>query len=296
MMRAVSLGEHVGSEVVSIDLRAPVDDDAQDRLRDELASRHLLLFREQDITAEQQVRLLSVFGEVVDEAGDGTRNSFVSNTREDGVLAEGKPLVFHADNMFTPQPLSTVSLYGLRVSGPTAPTRFANAERACAALTDEQRDELADARVLNLSGFAGGWYRYRDAEVEPHHPRAVHPVIAANPRSGNAALRVSEQQSDRILDWPPARSEAMLQHLFGLLYAEDNVYEHDWRTGDLVVWDNLALQHGRDALPASVERTLRRVSAVDARADEQAAWTLVSRAAEADWRQRSPRRERNSRP
>ena len=51
-----------------------------------------------------------------------------------------------------------------------------------------------------------------------------------------------------------------------------------------VVWDNLALQHGRPALTGGAERTLRRVSAVRANATGQHAWTTVSRAAEASER------------
>ena len=41
------------------------------------------------------------------------------------------------------------------------------------------------------------------------------------------------------------------------MYAPDNVYEHTWQVGDLLVWDNLALQHARDAVNG--RRTLRRV-------------------------------------
>ena len=132
-------------------------------------------------------------------------------------------------------------------------------------------------RALNLSGFAGGWYRYRDAEVEAHHPRAIHPVITHDTWSGDAALMVSEQQTDRILEWDADASEDTLQALFALLYRPDNVYEHQWREGDLVIWDNLALQHGRPELIREGERTLRRVSAVRTNASDQHAWTTVSR-------------------
>jgi taurine dioxygenase len=104
--------------------------------------------------------------------------------------------------------------------------------------------------------------------------------VALNPRNGRRALRVNEQQSDRLVDWEPERSEAVLQALFAALAAPANVVEHEWRTGDLVVWDNRALQHGRPPLPGPSERTLRRVAVVDDRADDQFAWTPVSLAAE----------------
>lgn len=224
---------------------------------------------------------------MVDERGDGRFSSYVSNVRADGVLGAGHRLLLHSDNLFTPEPLATISLYAERIDGPTAPTQFANCERAWAHAPESLRRALAGTTVLNLSGFAGGWYRYRDAEVAPHHPRATHPAVAVNPRTGRPALRVGEQQSDRLLELDPIAGEAILQECFALLAAEDNGYRHEWRTGDLVVWDNLALQHGRPAVEHSGERTLRRVVTVDAAADRQHTWGSVSRAAEA-----GPRHER----
>jgi hypothetical protein len=73
-----------------------------------------------------------------------------------------------------------------------------------------------------------------------------------------------------------------LQALFALLYRPDNVYEHHWREGDLVFWDNLALQHGRPPLTQPGERTLRRMASVVTDASRQRAWHSVSLEAEAD--------------
>ena len=49
----------------------------------------------------------AIFGEPVDEGGDEKGYVFISNARDDGVLGEGRPLSFHSDNMFTPDPLAT---------------------------------------------------------------------------------------------------------------------------------------------------------------------------------------------
>ena len=280
-VETAALSEHIGVEVRGFDVRSLPDTAIEQTLSALLGRHHLLAFRGHDLSVDDHLAIMRTFGEIVDEGGNGLRHVFVSNAREDGVLTLGKQLVFHSDNVFTPDPLAVVSLYGQRVADGTAPTRFANTVRACSLLTESMAGELADARALNLSGFAGGWYRYRDADVEPHHPRAVHPVITHDTWSGDAALMVSEQQTDRILDWPADRSENMLQALFTLLYRPDNVYEHEWRQSDLLVWDNLALQHGRPALTHEGERTLRRVSTVRADSTAQYAWTTVSQAAEA---------------
>ena len=276
------LSDHTGVELHGI-ARDALDDEALRReLRDLIGRHHLLLWRVGTLTVDEQLAMMSHFGEIVDEGGDGRRYVYVSNAREDGVLAMGRQLVFHSDNVFTHNPLNITSLYGERIADETAPTLFANAVRACALLDDATAERLADAQALNLSGFAGGSYRYRDAEVEAHHPRAVHPVITRDTFARTPALMVSEQQTDRIIGWPPDASEDMLQALFALLYRQDNVYEHRWREGDLVVWDNLALQHGRPPLTQPGERTLRRMATVRSNAAEQRAWHPVSHEAEAD--------------
>jgi taurine dioxygenase len=68
---------------------------------------------------------------------------------------------------------------------------------------------------------------------------------------------MSQQQSDRLFD-----------EVFAHLYRPEAVYEHHWTAGDLIVWDNLALQHGRRANPNSVRRSLRRVVLNDVSNDD----------------------------
>jgi taurine dioxygenase len=62
-----------------------------------------------------------------------------------------------------------------------------------------------------------------------------------------------------ILGLGRVESDALLDALFDELYAPANVHEHRWRRGDLVIWDNLALQHARSRLDADEPRILRRV-------------------------------------
>jgi taurine dioxygenase len=70
----------------------------------------------------------------------------------------------------------------------------------------------------------------------------------------------NEMHTDRVLGLDPDDSESLLEELFALLYAEDNRYVHEWRVGDLVLWDNVALHHGRPAFDSAEGRTLQRVA------------------------------------
>ena len=246
-MQAIRLPAAFGVEIRGVEASAPQPPGVAAELRELLARHHLLVFRTQSLDAEAQIRFASMVGEVVDESGDGTRHVFVSNVRDDAVLTRGRPLLFHSDNVFTPAPLSAVGLYAQRVEGETAPTHFANAQRAQENLPADLRERLAHARALHLSG--------------------------------SPVLFVSEQQTDRILDWEPEASETMLGELFTHLYAEDNLYSHAWEEGDLCLWDNIALQHGRPELPAGHERTLRRVAIAEAGARDETPWADISRRA-----------------
>ena len=68
--------------------------------------------------------------------------------------------------------------------------------------------------------------------------------------------------TSRVVELPDDESEALLQELFDVLYDPTEVYEHTWQVGDLVVFDNLALQHARgNVLADGPARTLRKVIA-----------------------------------
>ena len=90
----------------------------------------------------------------------------------------------------------------------------------------------------------------------------------------------SASSTDRIIGWDPTASAATLHELWGVLYARDNTWEHEWRNGDFVIWANLALRHGRLTIDGAGERTLRRVAMVLSDSSAQQAWTKVSLAAD----------------
>lgn len=249
----------MGVEVRGLDPGQPVGEADLELLRRAFDERHLLLVRAPGLGDREHVRFAGCFGPVYDEYGDGSGYAFVSNVQRDAIIGHG-PLLFHSDLAFTPEPTLGLSLYGVEVPEDGAPTRFANAVRALERLPRATRTRLDGLHALHLFDLTTqrGGARYRDATLPASEPRAVHPVVLRHPRSGREILYVSQMQTDRIVELEAQESEVLVQELFAALYAPDNVYEHPWRTGDLLVWDNLALQHGRNA--PDLPRTLRRVT------------------------------------
>jgi taurine dioxygenase len=259
-VRIVTTTPPVGAEVRDLDLREPLTSSATDDLRRAYQTHHLLLFRDQELSGEQQVGAVRLFGPTLQRGRYEDGWAYVSNARPDGLVPDGG-LAFHFDLAFTEEPFWGLSLYGLEVPADGAPTWFASSARAAHGLTDEVRKRLAGLRALNVFDFnLPQDRRQREAELAPGMPRAEHPVISEHPRLGLPVLLVCQQQTDRIIGVTPSESEELLADLFERLYAPDNVYVHRWRTGDLLVWDNLAIQHGRPAFADGSERTLRRVT------------------------------------
>ena len=88
------------------------------------------------------------------------------------------------------------------------------------------------------------------------------PVGFQHPRTGRTILYVSQMMTSEIAGLPFDESEELLETLFSYLYDPAHSWQHDWRNGDLVLWDNLAVQHARPNVTLEgPARTLRKVIA-----------------------------------
>jgi len=97
-----------------------------------------------------------------------------------------------------------------------------------------------------------------DADMS-RFPYADHPVLVPVDPSGEQALFVSESQTSHIADVSSLESETILRGLFDVLYAPSNTFVHRWSTGDVIVWNNIALQHGRPERVGSAPRDFWRL-------------------------------------
>ncbi|MCB9724336.1 MAG: TauD/TfdA family dioxygenase [Spirochaetaceae bacterium] len=177
-------------------------------------------------------------------------------------------LVFHNDYAYDPDPIPGISMYGALVDGDVTPTCFASASRVLERLPADLVDRLRGLEASHACFLArpdgSGERAIRPEPLVPRgepgwgpeHYWATHPVIIRN-AAGVEALFVCLQHTDRILGLPREESDALLARLYAELYAADRVYAHRWRPHDLVIWDNLAVQHARPA-PNDRPRTLRR--------------------------------------
>jgi taurine dioxygenase len=254
-----SLPGGIGVEV-DVDLSRRFDAETAAAWRQLFLAHHLLLVRNADIDEEGQLRIAAAFGRIVSDVADGSPVSYVSNTRPDGITGTAE-LAFHSDNSFCAEPFGGISFFALEVENERSSTRFVDAVKACRSMSAQLRErveKLYARHLLNVTGRPLGFGPL--PAFGANHPEALHPVIWRHPQSGQEILYVNELATSELAGLSPAESEGLLRELFDLLYAPKHQYEHRWRAGDYLIWDNYAMQHARGDLSAVGTRTLRRVA------------------------------------
>lgn len=247
-----------------LELDAPLPADAFRALFHE---HELLLIRGQEISAEQQRELLACLGRI-EPNPDGTPMEMEVTNQHDQTTAPEGELVFHYDYAYDPEPISVIGMYGQVVRGDVTPTCFASSSRVLDRIPGELLDRLRDLQASNacfLSPYDAPGERAERPEPliprgepgwGPAHYWADHPVIWHN-ALGVETLFVCLQHTERILGIPRDESDTLLETLYGYLYDPVHVYEHVWEPHDLLIWDNLTVQHARPE-PRPGPRTLRR--------------------------------------
>jgi alpha-ketoglutarate-dependent taurine dioxygenase len=256
----------VGIAVTGLNLSAPVAPADAATLRDLLNTHHLLLFRAQALAGPEQVRIMDIFGRVVDEGGDRSGFTLVSGAK-DSLVKPGR-LVFHTDNHFTRVPLDVLSLYGLSVDASASPTLFIDNMAAYTRLPRALAERLANLEAVNISHYFHGLGHLRARDVDPVHadaPQATHKVIGHHSPSGAPFVYLTEGHTHHIVGLPLEESDALMEQVHEALYPPEFTYSHHWQAGDLIIWNNRVVQHARGPVPdvkadpGAPPRTLRRV-------------------------------------
>lgn len=260
-MELTALSPALGVEIGGLDLAKPFDASAAAALREAFARHHLLLLRGQRLDETDQVRFARLFGPV-SHRGAYMRQvdaSHVSNAREDGILGSGV-LHFHSDHTFFRHPLKAICLYAIEVPKSGGDTLFANVMDAYDNLPGALKRRIEDLVSLQLFDYSGDYNRRtleRDAPADA--PRCRHRLVRVDPVSGRKLLFLHLHTTARIDGLSDEEADALMAELAGYIADPAIGYRHVWRPGDVLVWNNITLQHARTDFDPAERRTLRRV-------------------------------------
>jgi len=262
----------IGAEIGGVDFSRKLSDDIIGQIKQAWYDHSVLLFRDQDISEDAQLDFAANFGPIAtrvtpppgtDRPGGPDWTNIMLIT--DHVNADGDPLGalghgdmwFHSDKCYRERPHRVSFLYGIEIPSEGGHTKFASLYAAHDNMTDALRRRLADAMVMQ--GYDYGNTRRVDPNVNLDdilHFRQ--PIIVTNPDSGRKALYVARLNTMWIEGMDRDESEDILDRLFTLTEDPAITYEHVWRPGDLLMWDNLACLHARTDWPEGENRLLRR--------------------------------------
>jgi taurine dioxygenase len=253
-MEIKPLPQGFGAEITGFDVQAGRAPDDIAELRRAYDEHQLLVFRDCGrIAPERHVEITGWFGPIgANSDGEGRPWTVLHNDQAIG----SRPLPFHCDISYMQHPIEGISLHPLALPGSATSTTYVSNAVAWASLPAPLKDELAGRKARHY--YAEG--RLMNMDWPPFE--AWHPVRLDHPRTGRPLLFVTEHHVDRIEGMDEDEGGALLRRLFAALYAPERRYEHVWREGDLVVWDNLAVQHARtrEAEPSQGVRALQRVA------------------------------------
>jgi taurine dioxygenase len=215
----------------------------------------LILARGQTLSCGQQQALSALLGPLLDRSNE--TGFITTEMAHPSAIAE---YPYHSDGAYTANPFEALSLHAIDVVDGASSTRFVSAERGYETLPEALRACLAEhsAEMIKSTYDAVDVRAYE--KREPSASRFdERDAIRVHPHSGRKYIAVNELQTARLfgMDWE--ESHAALRAVFDHLYAPENVFEHVWRKGDFVVWDNIALQHARGSLESAGRRVLQRV-------------------------------------
>ena len=267
-----ALTRHIGAEIRGIDLRQRPDDETVRRIYQAWLDHLVLVFPDQDLSQEDLLRVTAYFGEPghLDRPAKYHPPGFarmlpgimlISNIRENGepigALPDGD-MMFHHDMIHKEVPSKATLLYAVEIPSSGGNTLFASGYAAYETLDAAIRARLEGKRAQHHYNY-GSMQRGDDRGVAAFNEFA-HPVFRTHEETGRKAVYVNRLMTVKVVDMEPKESDFLLNALFDHAEKPEFVYEHVWRKGDLLLWDNRCSSHARTDFPADERRLMLRTT------------------------------------
>jgi taurine dioxygenase len=263
----------VGAEISGVDL-SRVSEAEFARIEQAWARHGALLFRDQKLTDDDLLAFSRRFGELdpppVQEHGRQSPEGYpdiyvVSNVLDDkgapiGALGAGEA-VWHTDMSYLATPPVASMLYALEVPPTGGNTWLLGMQAAWSTLPDALKSQVRGRRIKHDGTYnSGGFLRKGVTPTDDPHkaPGAWHPAVLAHPVTGAPMLYLGRRRNSYVEGLTPVESDALLDALWAHIERPDLRYEHRWRVGDLLLWDNRSTMHRRDPFDSATRRVMHR--------------------------------------
>ncbi len=265
-------GRALGAQIEGVDLRA-LDDRQFAAIHRAWLDHLVLLFRNQSLSDDNLIAFSRRLGELDWAPIQETGRRFVEGYPEiyvvSNVVENGEPIgslgageaSWHTDMSYLEAPPKASMLYALEVPATGGNTYFCNMYRAYELLPEALRQRIAGLTLKHDGTYnSGGYVRQGVTAVDDPvtSPGMYHPLVCTHPESGRRALYLGRRRNAYIGGLPLEESEALLDELWTYASRDDVTWYNEWRTGDVVLWDNRCTMHRRDPFDPGSRRVLHR--------------------------------------
>jgi taurine dioxygenase len=253
----------VGAEIQGLDLSAPLSDGVFREVAAAFDRHAVIVFRNQRLTPEQRIAFSKRFGPLqINVRSEFNNPGHPEVYTVSNIVRDGKPIgsgdagrYWHSDLCYLPKPTRASLLYAIEVparDGVTlGNTLFASTCASYEDLPATMKQRLEGLRAVNSynamferkANEFGVRPKLTDAMAQKFPDDAIHPVIRTHPITGRKCIYVCEGYTTHILDIPEDESRELLAYLYAHIVKPEYVYRHKWQVGDLLMWDNCAVQH-----------------------------------------------------
>ena len=253
-MQIEPLSRHVGAEIKGVDV-ADLSDDAFEKIEDAYNRYSVLVFRDQKLTPEQHIAFARRFGEL--EISPRTQFALPGYPEVlvlSNIIENGKPIgnadagrTWHTDMSYTKTPPRGSILYAREIpienGRALGDTVFSSAAAAFESLPADRQASLVGLRAVHRGSAKKYAPGSKLGDLVKDIPDVEHPVIRTHPATGRKAIYVREGECVAINGMPDEESLPLIKELGDMVTRPEFCYRHNWRLGDLLMWDNSMTQH-----------------------------------------------------
>lgn len=252
-MQINRLGEQIGAEILDLDVKNLKQQDFA-KIYQTWLDCNVIALRDQDLEIEDFLAYSERFGRIHSHPSKSTRHPDYPQVTLLGVnkfAADGKLIQaiyarggdgWHTDGAYDDEPFKATQLYALAIPSEGGDTLFASMYAACDALPAALKEKLQGKRGAFRYGGRSGQNVLLNPE-DRDDPAAMHCLIRRHEETGRDALYFDPGKIMSIEGLDESESNDVIDELTELMIQPGAEYRHEWRTGDIVIWDNRCSYH-----------------------------------------------------
>jgi taurine dioxygenase len=263
----ITLSVKEGNDITSLN---------EERLKGLLFKHKVIVVQNQSLSDSELMKFALKFGEIFDSSGQqvlGSKNGkpssivIVGNNapKYKNAMLGHQEVLPHSDHQWVKKPSSISLLYAIDVDYSCEPTKWIDTSQAYSTLPQSVKENISNLQITTFNPFYRPFgevkakYVNRSIDIPPGE-QISHPLVRTHPETNEKILYMHQAYEMEFKGLPFEKGYSIWKTLNNHIKGIDTIYEHKWKNGDLVLWDNRATLHYRKAFDPKIKRVLKRIS------------------------------------